>query len=187
MRVQKLVVAVTGATGAPLAYKTMQLLKDMGIEIHLVVSKWAKTTIELETDISFDEFRQLASKVYSSQDQAAAISSGSFPIDGMIVVPCSMKTLASIRVGLADNLISRTADVMLKEGRKVILCVRETPLNTIHLENMLFLSKIGVHICPPMPAFYNNPESIEDILTHNAVRMLDLFGLSHENAKRWKV
>ncbi|GEA52274.1 putative UbiX-like flavin prenyltransferase [Vibrio inusitatus NBRC 102082] len=182
----RVVVGITGATGAPLALKVLQLLNDLDVETHVIISKWAKTTIELETDYSVNDFKALATVNYSLSNQAAAVSSGSFNADAMIVVPCSMKTLAAIRCGFADNLISRTADVMLKEQRKLILAVRETPLNSIHLDNMLYLSKLGVSICPPMPAFYNRPKSIDDILTHNAVRILDQINLNHPSAKRWK-
>ncbi|MGF1789444.1 UbiX family flavin prenyltransferase [Photobacterium profundum] len=182
----KIVVGITGATGAPLAYKVLEQLNELKIETHLIMSQWAKTTIDLETNYKVEDFKALATTVYSYCDQAAAVSSGSFKADAMIIVPCSMKTLASIRCGLADNLISRTADVMLKERRELILAVRETPLNSIHLKNMLHLSNMGARICPPMPAFYNNPKTINDILTHNAVRILDQLHLSHPDAKRWK-
>ncbi|UJF20039.1 UbiX family flavin prenyltransferase [Vibrio sp. SS-MA-C1-2] len=182
----RIVVGITGATGAPLAYKILQQLNELNVETHIIISKWAKATIALETDYTVDDFKQLAATTYSYNDQAAAVSSGSFKADAMIIVPCSMKTLAAIRCGLADNLITRTADVMLKERRELILAVRETPLNSIHLENMLFLSNMGVRICPPMPAFYNNPKTIDDLLTHNAVRILDQLNLDHPDAKRWK-
>lgn len=182
----KIVVAMTGATGAPLTVKVLQLLRELHVEIHLVASTWAKTTLQHECNMSYRELCLLADYTYDIRNQGAAISSGSFPVDGMIIVPCSMKTLAGIRTGLADNLITRAADVMLKENRKVVLVPRETPLNAIHLENMLHLARLGCVICPPMPAFYNHPATIDDLLTHLAVRILDQFGFNHPAAKRWE-
>ncbi|MFP7154718.1 non-oxidative hydroxyarylic acid decarboxylases subunit B [Priestia aryabhattai] len=181
----KIVVGITGATGAILGIRILELLKKASVETHLVMSSWARATIKLETPYSVQQVEALADYCYSYQDQAAKISSGSFRIDGMIVSPCSMKTLASIRMGLADNLIARTADVMLKERKPLVLLPRETPLNTIHLENMLDLSKMGAILVPPMPAFYNKPETIEDIVTHIAVRTLDQLGIELPEAKRW--
>lgn len=151
-----------------------------------MLSPWAKTTIPYETTYSVERVQALASYNYSHKDQAAKISSGSFPTDGMIVAPCSMKTLASIRVGLADNLITRAADVMLKERRKLILLTREMPLSTIHLENMLGLSQMGAVIFPPMPAFYNQPETIDDMVNHIVFRVMDQIGLPQSEAKRWE-
>lgn len=181
----KIAVGITGATGAILGIRILELLKKASVETHLVMSSWAHATIKLETPYSVQQVEALADYCYSYQDQAAKISSGSFRIDGMIVSPCSMKTLASIRMGLADNLIARTADVMLKERKPLVLLPRETPLNTIHLENMLDLSKMGAILVPPMPAFYNKPETIEDIVTHIAVRTLDQLGIELPEAKRW--
>ncbi|MEH7358159.1 non-oxidative hydroxyarylic acid decarboxylases subunit B [Priestia aryabhattai] len=181
----KIAVGITGATGAILGIRILELLKKASVETHLVMSSWAHATIKLETPCSVRQVEALADYCYSYQDQAAKISSGSFRIDGMIVSPCSMKTLASIRMGLADNLIARTADVMLKERKPLVLLPRETPLNTIHLENMLDLSKMGAILVPPMPAFYNKPETIDDIVTHIAVRTLDQLGIELPEAKRW--
>ena len=172
----KLIVGMTGATGAPLGVALLQALREMpNVETHLVMSKWAKTTIELETPYS-----------HNPADQAAIISSGSFRTDGMIVIPCSMKTLAGIRAGYADGLVGRAADVVLKEGRKLVLVPREMPLSTIHLENMLALSRMGVAMVPPMPAFYNHPETVDDIVHHVVARVLDQFGLEHPHARRWQ-
>ncbi|MGB3785143.1 non-oxidative hydroxyarylic acid decarboxylases subunit B [Priestia megaterium] len=181
----KIAVGITGATGAILGIRILELLKKASVETHLVMSPWAHATIKLETPYSVQQVEALADYCYSYQDQAAKISSGSFRIDGMIVSPCSMKTLASIRMGLADNLIARTADVMLKERKPLVLLPRETPLNTIHLENMLDLSKMGAILVPPMPAFYNKPETIDDLVTHIAVRTLDQLGIECPEAKRW--
>lgn len=183
----KLIVGMTGATGAPLGVALLQALRDMpNVETHLVMSKWAKTTIELETPYSARDVAALADFSHNPADQAATISSGSFRTDGMIVIPCSMKTLAGIRAGYADGLVGRAADVVLKEGRKLVLVPREMPLSTIHLENMLALSRMGVAMVPPMPAFYNHPETVEDIVHHVVARVLDQFGLEHPHARRWQ-
>ncbi|WP_058913479.1 non-oxidative hydroxyarylic acid decarboxylases subunit B [Entomohabitans teleogrylli] len=183
----RLIVGITGATGAPLGVALLQALKEFpGVETHLVMSKWAKTTIELETSLSVREVAALADVVHHPADQAATISSGSFRTDGMIVIPCSMKTLAGIRAGYADGLVGRAADVVLKEGRKLVLVPRETPLSTIHLENMLALSRMGVAMVPPMPAYYNHPQTIDDVTQHIVVRVLDQFGLDPRNARRWE-
>lgn len=181
----KLVVAITGATGAPVAVSVLEQLRAAGIETHLIVSQWAKTTIGLECDETFDHVTSLADHVYDNRNLAARVSSGSFRHDGMIVVPCSMKTLASIRVGFSDNLITRSADVTLKERRKLLLAVRESPFNSIHLENMLFLSNLGATIFPVSPSYYNRPQTIAEMNHYMAVRILDQFGIEAENAGRW--
>lgn len=183
----RLVLGITGATGAPLGVRLLEVLHDLPeVHTHLVMSRWARTTIELETPYSAREAAKLADAVYGCNDQAAPISSGSFPTDGMVIAPCSMKTLAGIRAGYADGLIGRAADVTLKERRKLVLVPRETPLSEIHLENMLALSRMGVQIVPPMPAFYNNPESVDDIVNHVVSRVLDQFGLQAPFARRWQ-
>ncbi|MFP7737500.1 non-oxidative hydroxyarylic acid decarboxylases subunit B [Priestia aryabhattai] len=183
----KLIVAITGATGAMFGVRLLQLLKDTDIETHLVLSSWAAATIQEETPYTAKEVSQLANYSYSNKDLGAKISSGSFQVDGMIVVPCTMKTLASIRIGLGDNLITRAADVILKERKKLVLVTRETPLNDIHLENMLALSRMGTVILPPMPAFYNHPQSLDDIINHIVFRTLDQFNIHLPEAeeKRW--
>lgn len=181
----KLIVGMTGATGAAIGVRVLSALKDLGVETHLVISRWARATIELETPHSVQEVIALASKTYSERDQAAAISSGSFKVDGMIVVPCSMKTLAAIRCGYGEGLIARAADVTLKEQRKLVLVPRESPLNAIHLENMLALTRAGAMMMPPMPAFYNHPVSTDDIINHVASRILDQFGLENNLTRRW--
>ncbi|WP_413715421.1 UbiX family flavin prenyltransferase [Serratia ureilytica] len=183
----KLIIGMTGATGAPLGIALLQQLNKINhVETHLILSKWAKKTIELETSWDVRDVISLADYCYNSADQAALVSSGSFRTDGMIIIPCSMKTLSGIRIGYADGLIGRAADVVLKESRKLVLVPREMPLNTIHLENMLALSKLGVTILPPMPAWYNHPQSIEDIINHIVCRVLDQFELDSDVAKRWK-
>ncbi|EPK7285818.1 TPA: UbiX family flavin prenyltransferase [Citrobacter farmeri] len=183
----RLIVGMTGATGAPLGVALLQALQKMpDVETHLVMSKWAKTTIELETPYRARDIAGLADFCHSPADQAATISSGSFRTDGMIVIPCSMKTLAGIRAGYADGLVGRAADVVLKEGRKLVLVPREMPLSTVHLENMLALSRMGVAMVPPMPAFYNHPQTVDDITQHIVARVLDQFALEHPLARRWQ-
>ncbi|AUU92561.1 UbiX family flavin prenyltransferase [Enterobacteriaceae bacterium ENNIH3] len=183
----KLIIGMTGATGAPLGVALLQALQEMPeVETHLVMSKWAKTTIELETPWTAREVAALADVTHNPADQAATISSGSFRTDGMIIIPCSMKTLAGIRAGYAEGLVGRAADVVLKEGRKLVLVPREMPLSTIHLENMLALSRMGVAMVPPMPAYYNHPQTVDDITQHIVARVLDQFGLEHSRARRWE-
>ncbi|MCG5044585.1 UbiX family flavin prenyltransferase [Enterobacteriaceae bacterium 155047] len=181
----KLVVGMTGATGAAIGIRLLTALKQLDVETHLVISKWARATIQLETPYSVQDVIALASKCYSEHDQAAAISSGSFRVDGMVIVPCSMKTLAAIRCGYGDGLIARAADVTLKEQRKLVLVPRESPLNAIHLDNMLALARAGAMMLPPMPAFYNHPASIDNIINHFVSRILDQFGLDNHLTQRW--
>ncbi|GGS12770.1 MULTISPECIES: non-oxidative hydroxyarylic acid decarboxylases subunit B [Streptomyces] len=183
----RLVVGMTGATGAVFGVRFLQVLAQLPeVESHLVLSRWARTTIELETGLSVNEVGDLADVVHQPQDQGAAISSGSFRTDGMVIVPCSMKTLAAIRAGYADTLVARAADVVLKERRKLVLVPRETPLSEIHLENMLALCRMGAQLVPPMPAFYNHPRSVDDIVDHVVTRILDQFDLPAPAAKRWE-
>ena len=182
----RLIVGMTGATGAPLGVRLLEVLRDLDdVETHLVMSRWARSTIELETAYSVREVAKLADVVYAPGDQAAAISSGSFLTAGMVIVPCSMKTLAGIRTGYADGLVARAADVCLKERRRLVVVPRETPLSDVHLENMLGLSRMGATILPPVPAFYNHPASVADIVDHLVVRILDQCGISAPGAKRW--
>ena len=181
----RIIVGITGATGAIYGIRILESLHKAQIETHLILSKWAETTIKMETDYTIPEVKGLASAVHSPYDQAASISSGSFLTDGMVVAPCSMKTLAGIRLGLAENLITRAADVVLKEQRKLVLLPREAPLSAIHLENMYKLAQMGVVMLPPMPAFYNHPKTIEDIVNHTAARVLDQFGIENKLTKRW--
>ncbi|MCL6592764.1 MAG: UbiX family flavin prenyltransferase [Alicyclobacillus sp.] len=181
----RIIVGITGATGAILGIRMLEALRAHGVETHLVLSKWAEATVRVETDYTLEQVRQLASVVHAEHNQAAAISSGSFRTDGMVIAPCSMKTLAAIRMGYTDNLIARAADVTLKERRKLVLIARETPLNDIHLENMLALSRMGAVILPPMLAFYNRPKSLEDALRHIVARTLDQFGIDNHWTRRW--
>jgi len=182
---EKLIVGITGATGTIFGVRLLQMLQGTGIETHLVMSKWAARTLLHETPYSIEEVQQMASCFYNSADQGAAISSGSFVTRGMVVAPCSMRTLAAIAQGQGDNLIHRAADVVLKERRKLALVVREAPFNDIHLENMLKLSRMGVVITPPMPAFYNHPQTIDDIINHIVMRVLDQFDIHIDITNRW--
>ena len=183
---KRIVVGMTGATGAVLGVELLRRLQGCAdVETHLVVSRWARATIHLETELSARDVESLADVVYSWDDQTAAISSGSFRVDGMVIAPCSMKTLAAIRMGYADGLIARAADVTLKERRRLVLVARETPLSQIHLENMLALARMGARIVPPMPAFYNHPASVGDIVDHIVARILDQFDIESPSAKRW--
>lgn len=184
-RRRKIVVAMTGATGAIMGIKVLISLRRLNIETHLIISKWAEATIKYETDYHPSNVRALADHVYNISDMAAPVSSGSFRTDGMIVVPCSMKTLAAINSGFCDDLISRTADVMLKERRKLVLVTRETPLSDIHLRNMLSVSQSGAIIFPPVPALYIRPASVEELIDQSVGRMLDLFDLDTEDFDRW--
>lgn len=182
----RLVVGMTGATGAPLGMRLLEALHELDeVETHLVLSRWARTTLELETPYTAREIAKLAEVVHGTGDQSAPIASGSFRTDGMIVIPCSMKTLAGIRTGYADGLIGRAVDVILKEGRKLVLVPRESPLSEVHLSNMLDLARMGAVIVPPMPAFYNHPQNIDDMVDHIVARVLDQFGLPAPRARRW--
>ncbi|MFI9504238.1 UbiX family flavin prenyltransferase [Nocardia sp. NPDC052566] len=186
-RPTRLVVGITGATGAILGIRFLEALRDLGVESHLVMSEWAERTIRIETDYSVADVCALAHTYYQKGNQAAPVSSGSYPADGMVIIPCSMNTLAPLANGLADNLIHRAADVTLKEQRKLVLVPRETPLSTIHLRNMLALSEVGVSIVPPTPAFYNHPESVDEIVLHIVARVLDQFRIDNQLTRRWRV
>ncbi|KAH8886569.1 Phenylacrylic acid decarboxylase [Thozetella sp. PMI_491] len=184
-RPRRIVIGITGATGAPYAIRMLNVLRHLGVETHLVISKWALATLKYETHWTESEIRGLAHANYTAKDLSAPIASGSFQHDGMAIVPCSMKTLAAVRVGFCDDLISRAADVSLKEGRRLLLAVRETPLSDVHLDNMLFLRRAGAVIFPPMPAFYTRPESLEDIVNQGVGRMLDSLGIHTDGFERW--
>src|SRR5258705_7310303 len=184
-RPTKLIVGITGATGTIFGVRLLQMLYGSGVETHLVMSKWGQRTLAHETQYSVKDVQIMATECYPIGDQGAAISSGSFITLGMVIAPCSMGTLAAIAHGLGTNLIHRAADVMLKESRKLVLVVRESPLNEIHLENMLKLSRMGVVILPPMPAFYNHPQNLEDLINHTAMRILDQFDIHLDVMNRW--
>jgi len=182
---KRLIVGITGATGTIIGVRLLQVLQGSDVETHLVMSKWAGRTLIHETPFTVEQVQQMATRNYPPSDQGAAISSGSFLTSGMVVAPCSMRTLAAIAQGQGDNLIHRAADVVLKERRKLALVVREAPLNDIHLENMLKLSRMGVVIIPPVPAFYNHPRTIDDLINHIVMRILDQFDIHLDVANRW--
>jgi len=177
-------IGITGATGIHIAIKLLEILKEMGIDRELIISTIAEKVIKLESDYSISEIRNLASKNYDVDDLTAAPSSGSYKIEKMIIVPCTMKTLSAIANGFADNLITRAADVMIKEQRKLVLVVRESPLNAIHLENMLKLARLGVVIAPPVPSYYIKPKSVNDLIDYTVGRILDQLGID-SGIERW--
>jgi len=181
----RLIVGITGATGTIFGVRILQMLHGSGVETHLVVSKWAARTLAHETPYSLKDVQGLATQNYGVGAQGAAISSGSFVTLGMVIAPCSMRTLAAIAHGLGDNLIHRAADVVLKERRKLVLVVRESPFSEIHLENMLKLARMGVVILPPVPAFYNNPQNLDDMINHIAMRVIDQFDIHLDVINRW--
>ena len=181
----RLIVGITGATGTIFGVRVLQMLHGSGVETHLVVSKWAARTLAHETQYSLKYVQSLATQSYGIGAQGAAISSGSFVTLGMVIAPCSMRTLAAIAHGIGDNLIHRAADVILKERRKLVLLVRESPFNEIHLENMLKLARMGVVILPPVPAFYNNPQSLDDMINHITMRVIDQFDIHLDVMNRW--
>jgi 4-hydroxy-3-polyprenylbenzoate decarboxylase len=181
-----LLVAITGATGVVYGVELLRVLQQLKLETHLVLSEAAALTLSLETDYSLDEVRALASVVYSNKDIGAAVASGSFRTRGMVVAPCSIKTLSAIANSYSNTLISRAADVMLKERRPLVLMVRETPLHKGHLELMMRASDYGAVILPPMPAFYDQPQSLMDIVQQGVGKALDQLGIEHELRPRWQ-
>jgi len=186
MGTTRLIVGISGATGAIFGIRLLEVLRATGgVETHLVMSKWGQRTIEHETSFTVDAVRKLADVTHAPGDLAATISSGSFRTQGMVIAPCSTKTLAAIATGFTDTLIARAADVVLKEGRRLVLLVRESPLNAVHLENMMKLARLGVVIMPPVPAFYNHPATLDDIVNHVVARVLDHFALDNPSARRW--
>lgn len=182
----RLIVGVSGASGTIYAKALLESLQGLSLEIHLVVSDSAREVMRLETDFGFDDLAALATVVHDINDIGASISSGSFKTIGMIIAPCSMKTLAEIANGVSSNLLSRAADVVLKERRKLVLMVRETPFNLIHLRNMVSITEMGGIIAPPLIATYTRPESLDEAIRHSAKRVLDLFDLPLEGIKRWQ-
>jgi len=179
-----MLIAITGASGVQIAIRLLEYLNKKKIMTELIISKIAKEIIHIETDIKISDIQNLADKNYEVEDLTAPPASGSYKIDTMVIVPCSMKTLAAIANGYADNLITRAADVMIKENRKLILVVRESPLSAIHLENMLKLAKLGVVIAPPVPSYYIKPKSVDDLIEYTVGRLLDQMGIE-SNIKRW--
>lgn len=182
----RLVVGVTGASGAVYGVRLLEVLREQDVETHLIVSSWGAEMIRYETELTIEDVKTLASFVYSDDDLAARPSSGSFRFDGMVVIPCSMKTVAAISSGYTSTLLTRAADIALKEGRKLVLVPRETPLNAIHLRNLLSLSRLGVVILPAMPAFYHKPKSMSDLIDHLVGKVLDQLDLKHDLYRRWQ-
>jgi 4-hydroxy-3-polyprenylbenzoate decarboxylase len=181
----RLIVGISGATGTIFGVRLLQMLQASNVESHLVISKWGARTLIHETPFSVEQVQKMAAYHYQSQDAGAKISSGSFPTSGMVVCPCSVRSLAAIAHGYGDNLLHRAADVVLKERRKLVLVVRETPLSDVHLENMLKLSRMGVVIFPPVPAFYNHPKTMDDVIDQTVMRVLDQFGIYGDSEARW--
>jgi len=181
----RLIVGISGATGSLYGIRLLQALQGSDVETHLIVSSWGARTLIHETPYTLDEVQRMAACHYSPGDQGARVSSGSFLTKGMVVAPCSMRTLAAIAHGQGEHLIHRAADVILKERRRLVLVVRETPLNDIHLENMLKLSRMGVVILPPVPAFYNRPQSIDEVVDQTVMRILDQFEIHLDLTRRW--
>ncbi|WP_374470806.1 UbiX family flavin prenyltransferase [Phenylobacterium sp.] len=181
----RLVVGLSGASGIVYGLRVLDACRELGVESHLVVSKSAALTLSQETDLSLAEAQGRASVVYKASDVGAAIASGSFPTLGMIVAPCSVRTMSEIATGVTSSLLTRAADVVLKERRPLVLMVRETPLHLGHLRTMVRLAEMGAVIAPPMPAFYARPASLEEMIDQSVGRALDLFGLSWSPVKRW--
>jgi 4-hydroxy-3-polyprenylbenzoate decarboxylase len=183
---QRLIVGISGASGTVYGVRLLELLRKAEVETHLVMSKSAELTLVYETDLKPKDVRLLASVHYPVADIGAAISSGSFPTMGMVIAPCSIRTMSEIATGVTDTLLTRAADVVLKEKRRLVLAVRETPLHGGHLRTMAALADIGAIIAPIVPAFYNRPQSVDDIVNHTCGRLLDLFGIDAGIVKRWK-
>ncbi len=184
---QRLIVAMTGASGAVYGVRLLQQLRALGsVESHLMISDAAALNLHHELDLKRADIEALATRVHSVRDIGACVASGSFHSDGMVIAPCSMKTLASVAHGLCDNLITRAADVMLKERRKLVLMVRETPFNLAHLRNMTAVTEMGGIVFPPLPAFYQKPQSIDEMVDQTVGRVLDLFGLEQSLAPQWQ-
>ncbi len=183
---RRLIIGISGASGTVYGIRMLELLRDTGIETHLVMSKSAELTLAYETDYKTKDIRGLATVNHPNTDIGANISSGSFHTMGMVVVPCSIKTMSEVATGVTSSLLSRAADVVLKERRRLVLAVRETPLHGGHLRTMTQLSDMGAIIAPIMPAFYNRPKTIDDIINHTVGRLLDLFGIDNAVVKRWQ-
>lgn len=184
---RRIIVGISGATGAIYGIRLLEVLRShQDVETHLIVSEPGELTIRLETDYSVEQVAALANRRYNVHDVGAAVSSGSFRTDGMVIAPCSIKTLSGIAHSFNDNLLVRAADVVLKEHRRLILVPRETPLHLGHLRLMTQVAELGAILVPPMPAFYNRPASVDDIVNHTLARLLDLLGIDHPGlAKRW--
>ncbi|MFZ6766951.1 UbiX family flavin prenyltransferase [Undibacterium sp. Di26W] len=184
---KRLIVAITGATGAVYGVRLLQVLRNIsGVESHLLISEAGVLNLHQEMDMKRKDVEAMADVVHNVRDVGASIASGSFLSDGMVIAPCSMKTLAAVAHGLSDNLITRAADVVLKERRRLVLMVRETPFNLAHLRNMTAVTEMGGIIFPPLPGFYHRPQSIDEMVDHTLGRVLDMFALPHELTPRWQ-
>ncbi|HEY2875195.1 MAG TPA: UbiX family flavin prenyltransferase [Reyranella sp.] len=182
---QRLIVGISGASGVIYGVRLLQALEKLPVETHLVMTRTAEVALAHETDFKVEDVRRLADVAFRIDDLAAAISSGSYRTIGMIVAPCSMRSLGEIANGITSNLLTRAADVVLKERRRLVLVARETPLHAIHLRNMTTLAEMGAIIAPPVPAFYNRPKTLDDVIDHTIGRVLDLFDLDTGKVKRW--
>jgi 4-hydroxy-3-polyprenylbenzoate decarboxylase len=183
---RRLVVGISGASGVVYGIRVLELLQKTDIETHLVMSKSAEMTLVYETDIKPKDIKALASVNHPPSDIGASISSGSFATVGMIIVPCSIKTMSEIATGVTSSLVSRAADVVLKEKRRLVLAIRETPLHVGHLRTMTTLAEMGAVVAPIVPAFYNKPKTVDDVINHTVGRLLDLFGIETKLVKRWQ-
>lgn len=181
----RIVIGISGASGVIYGVRLLETLKALPVETHLVMTRTAEVTLAHETDLKVAAVRALADVAYGVDDLAAAISSGSFRTMGMVVAPCSMRSLGEIAGGISSNLLTRAADVVMKERRRLVLLTRETPLHAIHLSNMTRLAEMGVIIAPPTPAFYNRPKTLDDVIDHTVGRVLDLFELDSGKVRRW--
>lgn len=185
-KAQRLIVGISGASGIIYGVRLLEMLKDTPVETHLVMSKSAELTLHYEMDRKLEFLHELATEVHSIKNIGASIASGSFPTLGMVVAPCSIKTMSEIAAGVTSSLMSRAADVVLKERRKLVLMVRETPLHTGHLRTMTSLSEMGAIIAPPVPAFYSNPQNLDEMVNHTVGRVLDLFDIEAD-IRRWGI
>jgi 4-hydroxy-3-polyprenylbenzoate decarboxylase len=183
---RRIIVGISGASGVVLGVRMLEVLRSVDVEVHLVMSKAAELTLACETDLKRDEVRAMAEHRYNITDIAAPVSSGSFRTMGMVVIPCSIRTMSEIATGVTSNLLTRAADVVLKERRRLVLVVRETPLHALHLRTMASLAEAGAIIAPPMPGFYARPKSVEDVIDHTVGRVLDLFDIEADLVKRWR-
>lgn len=181
----RLIVGISGASGVVYGVRLLQALGDLPVETHLVMTKTAEVTLAHETDFKVKDVKALADVTHSPTNLAASISSGSFRTLGMVIAPCSMRSLGEIATGISTSLLTRAADVVLKERRRLVLLVRETPLHAVHLRNMVTVAELGAVVAPPMPAFYSRPKTVEDIVDHTVGRVLDLFDLDAGIVKRW--
>lgn len=182
---RRIVVGISGASGAIYGVRLLKLLRQAGVESHLVVSRSAQVTLAQELDLRLADIEQLADVFYPNADIGAAISSGSFRVDGMVIAPCSIKTLSEVATGCTGSLLSRAADVMLKERRRLVMMVRETPLHAGHIRSLAAVTEAGAIVYPPVPAFYGKPASLEEMVDHTLGRVLDLFDIDTDAVRRW--